>query len=1062
MAREQPRVSSEPMGAGELSRAARSLESVQGNVAGQTMAIQSLSMSTQSAVINVGAQMNALGSQLAGLNSAISRMAGGIGMSSMPPPPPMMAMGGGGGFHMPSMAPVAGGMARAGMGVMSGLGTIGTGLGYMGGAMASPFMGNVPVTRTSYGAEMSGNASAYQAAVLGSGLGVGRGTMRNMNYDRATSAGRERFGDMAGNAALSIGAGAASLGTGLVGDFIGSRMIMPALGYSGSGLAGGLAGSLLGGAVMAPAAMALQQTMEQTSQIGKLGDQYGRNAFRMGGRSPSREGRSAFGKAGLDIAIQDMTLTSGDVSEITAGMFNNDLTRGVRGTSEASDRLRELSRSVKTMARTLGGSYGEMMQTAGELQSIGMNVNPQNTRQAVFGASSVQGMTGKEGMAAGMNLAQPFVGMGMGAQGFGIGLMSANAGQSAVQSGALGGNTLAAIGGREGAQALMSRSMANFLQGSGGMAMLAGGMTGGGGFGMGNVSGMGMQGILGRGGAMASGNNLLQLAMNPQGLMEEAGKNPTALMAQMASQAMDIGKQVAPKGASQQDIFKIGLQALTGAKGPELDALAKTIEAAPAANREMMERQARQASQAMKSDIMEQRSLSGQFGRATQRLTQPLAEEAKFLGDFWGNTAENLASGVEKSLYGTKSVYGMGKVGASDAKKLFEAMGKAEDGNGFIGKRALENRGKMDVIGRNYDKERASRPKLNKGGILAAQKALEEKLDESDVLRPKLASIKAKLADESDPREIQLLMREATELLGDMYTGSAKGAFEVALSKELGLSVSDGLAGVGRGQSVITHEMKVKNQDDLNALQRAITDSPLGGLGFGVGEDKIKSVLSSKEGQEFLRTGNLDIINRMDPQSKKILTGTRSMGEVGKRVVDMMKLEADETAFNTGASDLSARLSTAGLEDKAKGLAQGGASAANALAGMDLSPEEIAKLQEGGLSEMGAASLGLKAGKIDAAMSKTIQELMSPEDFKRILGKDDPNPNELTVDELKEIRGSAISAVMSGEVSVSSDGETNVTKNQAQLLLSATQKYSELAGYTARLGAIVDMIEARK
>jgi hypothetical protein len=51
---------------------------------------------------------------------------------------------------------------------------------------------------------------------------------------------------------------------------------------------------------------------------------------------------------------------------------------------------------------------------------------------------------------------------------------------------------------------------------------------------------------------------------------------------------------------------------------------------------------------------------------------------------------------------------------------------------------------------------------------------------------------------------------------------------------------------------------------------------------------------------------------------------------------------------------------------------------------------------------------------------------------------------------------------MSGEVSVSSDGETNVTKNQAQLLLSATQKYSELAGYTARLGAIVDMIEARK
>jgi hypothetical protein len=364
--------------------------------------------------------------------------------------------------------------------------------------------------------------------------------------------------------------------------------------------------------------------------------------------------------------------------------------------------------------------------------------------------------------------------------------------------------------------------------------------------------------------------------------------------------------------------------------------------------------------------------------------------------------------------------------------------------------------------GKQYDKDRASRPKLNKGGILAAQKSLEYELKESPDLREKLASIKARLADESSPVVIQSLMNDATDLLGDMYTGSAKGSFEVALSKELGQSVSDGLAGRGRGQSAITDEMKERNQDDLNALQRAITDSPLGGLGFGVGEDKIKSVLSSKEGQEFLRTGNLDIIDKMDPQSKKILNGTRSMGEVGKRVVDMMKLEADETAFNTGASDLSARLNTAGLGDKSEGLKQGGASAANALAGMDLSPEEIAKLQEGGLSEMGAASLGLKAGKIDAAMSKTIQELMSPEDFKRILGKDDPNPNELTVDELKEIRGSAISAVMSGEVSVSSDGETNVTKNQAQLLLSATQKYSELAGYTARLGAIVDMIEARK
>ena len=1065
MAREQTRVGAEPMGSGELARAARSLESVQGNVAGQTMAIQSLSMSTQSAVLNVGAQMNALSSQLASLNSSIARLSGGMAMTAMPPPPPMMAMGGGGGFQMPSMAPFAGAAGRAGLGMMSGLGTIGTGLGYMGGAMAAPFMANVPVTRAGYGAEMAGGASAYQAAVLGSGLGVGRGTMRGMNYDWAREAGARRFGDIVGSGAVSGVGGIASLGAGMMGDFIGSRMLMPALGYSGSGLVGGLAGSIAGGAVMAPVTMAIDQTMRQTAAIGQLGDQYGRNAYRMGGsRRPSRDDRSAFGRAGLDIAIQDMTLTGQDVTDITAGMFNNDLTQGVRGTGQASDRLRELSRSVKTMARTLGGSYGEMMQTAGELQSIGMTINPETTRRAVFGGASVQGMTGRQGLAAGMNLAQPFVGMGLGAQGLGIGLMSANAGQSAVQSGALSGNALAAVGGREGAQGLLSRATANFLQGPAGMAMLAGGMTAGGGFDMANVAGKGMQGILGRGGAMAGGNNLLQLAMNPQALMEQAAKDPTALMAQMSAMAMDTGRRLAPPGASQRDIFKLGLQEVTQMRGPELDALAKTIEATPAANREMMARQASEAAAAMKSDVMEQRSVTGRFGRWRQGLTQPMAEGLNQVKDIFGNAAETAVGSTSEALYGTSSVFGTGSTTMSGAESLLGAMKTT--------KKTMETKTLADIIfsndyelkrqrkraslalGAAYEAERGRRKKVNKRGVAAADEQLQDMLARDPEKRADLASIKAKLADESDPVEIQKLTIEATDLLGEMYNGGTKGSFDVALSKELGRSVSEGLAGRGQGASVITDEMKEQNQEDLNSLQSAMRRSI---FDFTVSEKDIKEALSSDKAQEFMRTGNRKLLTGMDDKQIRILAAAKESGGVGQRVLGQMRLESSEQGFNIGAKNLSGVFARAGMQDLGQGLEKGGSTAAGVLGGLELGPEEIAKLREAKLGDRMAGALGLRAGKIDSGMMSQLKGLVTPTELNKIVKGE--SPGELSPEELTQIRVSSASATLAGET-VAPEGE-GVTTNQAQMLMTTTTEMRKLAEANIRLAVIVDKIEAK-
>lgn len=1025
------------MGAGELARAARSLESVQGNVAGQTMAIQSLSMSTQSAVLNVGAQMNALSSQLASLNSSIARLSGGMAMSSMPPPPPMMAMGGGGGFQVPNLAPMGAAMGRAGMGMMSGLGTIGTGLGYMGGSMMAPIMGNVPVTRTPYGGEMAGNASMYQAAVLASGLGVGRGTMRNMNYDRATQAGRERMGDIFGAGMLATAGGAAHLGAGLMGDFVGSRMIMPMLGYSGGGLAGGIAGSLAGGAVMAPVTMALQQTMEQTAQINKFGQQYGRNAHRAGLGRPGRDDRASFGRTGLDVAISDMTLSAQDVTDITAGMFNNDLTRGVRSTSEANDRLRELSRSVKTMARTLGGSYGEMMQTAGELQSIGMTINPENTRRAVFGAGSVSGMTGQQGMAAGMNLAQPFVGMGLGAQGFGIGLMSANAGQYAVQSGALSGNTLAAVGGREGAQGLMSRATANFLQGPGGMAMLAGGMTGGGGFGMGNVAGRGMQGILGRGGAMASGNNLLQLALNPQALMEQAAQEPTAIMSQMASQAMDIGRQVAPKGASQRDVLKIGLRALTGMEGPELDALAKTIEAQPEANRKFMREQASQASSAVTSDIVEQRSITGRLGRGMQRLTQPLAGLGSDIMTRTGNEAEAVGSWLEKKVYGTETVQGMGRATMADVKDLrSELVKRGAFGSSKVTGRRQPTRESMTAIENSFLDNVAMDPRKTE----------------------KLARIKAELADTSDPERKRELVEEAMSLFPEYVKNAQPGstlearntAIEKVLGRELGNNVSAIRSGEGNASSVITEEMKRKDEEDVNFIKHKLRDT-------GMGEDKIKKIIASDKVSDYFSAkdpaARREIIKTLSDEEKRVIGAISGDKERLGRMTSKMRRESSQASLAAGGEALSGAMGLAGIEGGGLLSGSGAGGVIEGLGKLNLGEDEISRLRETGqVGEGLLTSLGLRTGKVDAGMREKMKSIMSPSEVLAI-------GDELSPEELEEIRGGQVAVDIRGEMKV--DENQKVTQNQAQMLMTVTQDSKKLAEYTKQLGDIVERIKSK-
>jgi hypothetical protein len=942
----------------------------------------------------------------------------------------MSAGGGGGGFQMPAFAPMAG---RAGMGVMGALGTIGAGLGYMGGSMMAPLIGNVPVTRTPYGAEMNQNASAYQALMLGSGLGVGRGTMRNMNYDRAVGAGRERFGDMVGAGSLATAGGAASLGIGLMGDFIGSRMIMPALGYSGGGLAGSIGGSILGAAAppVLLAQLALQQTMEQTAQIQKFGDQYGRNAYRMGQGRPGRADRAAFGRAGLDVAIQDMTLTADDVTEITAGMFNNDLARGVRSTSEASDRLRELSRSVKTMARTLGGSYGEMMQTAGELQSIGMNINPQTTRRAVFGASSVFGMTGKEGMAAGMALAQPFVGMGMGAQGFGMGLAAQNLANYGIQTGALSPELAAAVGGREGAGAMMQQGNLNFLRGGAGMAMLAGGLGAGGGFGMGNLQGLGMNQILGRGGRQMTQENLLRLGVAPQQLMRQATESPEALLAQQLSQTVSIAESM----GIDNDMGRMAIFGqLTGKGGAELEAAWALAKKSPEAARESMKAQSRQAGAAMTSDIVEQRSIGGRIGRAVQQATQPFAGLGSDIMTRTGNQAEALASWAEKKVYGTDTIQGMGRATMSDVGDL---------------RSELVKRGEFGSV------KGVSRRQPTKESQTAVENSFVDNIAMNPQASEKLARIKQELADTSDPERKRELIDEAMSLFPEYARDAKPGstlearntAIERVLSRELGDNVGAIRSGEANASSAITEEMKKRDEQDIDYIKYQVRD-------LGLGEDKIKKIMSSDKVKEYMSATDpktrLEISKTLSDEEKRVIGAvSRDKDRLG-RVTKKMRMESAQASLAAGGKVLSTAMGLAGIEGGETFL--GGASGTlQGLSGMSLSKEEIDRLRGTGMVSEGlATSLELRTGKIDAETRKKLKSIMSPSDVLS-LGDD------LDQDELDRIRGGQIGVDVQGEVKMSEDQK--LTQTQAQLLASTTTKYNELAQNVKELASIVERIK---
>lgn len=1058
-ARDRPQMTAEPMGAGELSRAARSLESVQGNVAGQTMAIQGLSMTTQSAVTNFSAQMNALGSQIASLNSSIARLGGGLSMAAAPMTMPSPAYGGGAGFPsapgvgsgfaMSNLAPMAAGFGTTAMrgagAAFGGMQTVGTGIGYMTGAAMAPIFGSAGATRTSYGAELSPQTGLFSSMMIGSGLGVSNQDMRGMHYSRVREAGAEKFGDKMGGMAQGMVTGGMKFGADMAGAAFASRVLLPALGYSGSGIVGGLAGGIIGSGLAAPVTMAIGEVADQASSIKRFGDQYKRNAYRMGTQKAGRSERNAFGSSALSLSIEDLSLTGQDVSDITAGMFSGDLTRGVRDARGASDRLRSLSQSVKEMARTFGGSYAEMTQTASELQALGVTANTQSLRQATLSSAGVFGATASQGLQAGMAGARMFAGMGLGSQGFGIGTASANLANYATQTGAMNANTLAAVGGREGAANVMNQAAANFLRGPAGMALAFGGLGAGGQFNMANTSGLGTSDLLARGSQQATRENMLRMFVRPQDAQQAMAEDPNALLAAQAGQSIDAARVVYGKYGKDklsQDEFASVYGQMTGLQGPELQAAIDQIRNAPEALKESQKKVMKEASDQMLSGMMERRSATGRMGRYVSRSLQPYGESLALAGAGVAAASERALEDVSDSLWNSKKTALVGKADLDSIRAIQENITAGKGENDFA---AMVNQNKRSRQ-RTATKEEKVQGELD----------LREKLARDPRAKSKVNELAAKIRAESDPETKTELANELLSSLGKFYDdipmegpGSEKrSAIQDALTRITGVSIEDALNGVNQRGSVVTEEQKKQVARDVSGIRDKIAEGQTmyeWMTSKSVSEADIERIVSSDKANEYFRavaSGSQEAVigalENMTDEEKAVVQAAEKVDGARDRINKKVKQQSAEENIKAAGLAYSDVFRKAGLS--AAGMTGDASMIVASLGALEVNKENIDKLKKEKVSDEVIKSLSIDTGKIEGNEAQYIKDLLGDERAKEFLDR-----GELSQKDLGAIRAQAISMDRKGMTVTGASGGGDVSQEQAAMMLQAAQQYTKLA-----------------
>jgi hypothetical protein len=661
----------------DLSSAAQGLQSVQGNIAGQTMAIQQMSMSGAQQVQSMNMVMMQLNMSIGQLVGAMSQMTSAmrvqgfqsVSQASMPPPmpfiPPAPSFGGFMGGLAAGAGDVVGSLGRMTMNAgRMGVGALtagARGIGSLYGAAAAPFFGasyTPPELGTQFGSV--GNAGMMRSLFLGSGVGAAfsRPSFQMTTAGELQRLAAERGAFKFGEIGLGAASGLAGFGLSMLGGQAGSALggflggsALGGLGRLGGSLAGGIAGMGIGSLLSAP----INQTMDQIGQIRAGGELFSRNAFRFLG--PDQRGtmgttsfrdRTRFGASMQSEGIEDLTFGQDEMQRIFGGMVGSDLTRGVNTAQQARQRLRQTKESIKIIGQTMAMTIEESAGLLGDLQAAG--VDPSRAMR-VMGGFNVSGLTRREAMGGQMAFSQSFAGTGL--QGAGLmrmGAQSQQLAQTAIRMGALSPEQLAGVGGRSGAQQVLGSAMTQLMQGDFGTMMMFAGMPGGG---VGSVRG-GALGVMGQAGSAANPGRMAAFAANPQAFMRDAMKDPR-VMSQMFSQIASAAQAIRPPGVSQRDAMALVLQG-QGMNSVQADALLSMLEQSPQAMRDQTHEMQAGLNDMAISQRVESFGIFGRAGRSIQRTTRPAAQGISGFVAGAQDTVMNMTMDARDRILGIENV----------------------------------------------------------------------------------------------------------------------------------------------------------------------------------------------------------------------------------------------------------------------------------------------------------------------------------------------------------------------------------------------------------------------
>lgn len=664
--------------ASELSSAARIMQMSQGGVSNQTQAIAAMAQQQQQQSQQIAQLISGLSFNISQLSSAVAQSVGAQRAASLATPPLVQSTGGfmpGGFGHsgmsafnpMPMMSALGGGAMAAGRLFAGGANLAMRGIGYAGGAMASPFLGG-QYMGPGAGQMMGtfGNAGFARSFAGGMGLNMG---LRPGQFAMGTEAAADRAGFKAGEIAIGAGAGIMNLGGsvigglgrmgglagglgGMLGGALGGQMgpVGGALGTIGGTALGGFAMGGPAGAAAALAGLAITKAVEAT--VGKIvekageirgsGEMFGRNAFRMGGsRRMSQVDRTQFGVGMSKMATEDLTYNMQDLQEIMAGGIENDMFRGVNGARQAQQRMRELKDTVKTISQTLGTSIRESMDVMNSMQGLG--IAPSGQMSAILSGSTIQGMTRGEALQGSMSFSNRFAGTGFQGRGlFNLGTQSQGLGQTAMRMGLLSSEQIAAVGGRQGVGQVMGNVTMGLAQSGLGTMNMAAAMRRG----HGGVSGNAMSALSQAGGA-GGASDLVDFAANKSELMRDAINDP-AFRLNMLAQVSSIADQFAGQG-TKKNRMKLALKSF-GIDGAEAGVFMAMMEAEPQAQRDRLNELQRARSDLQANQIAENYDIgalaSRKVGRVLGGPAAAVARGAATLGDAVNNTSLRMRNAI--------------------------------------------------------------------------------------------------------------------------------------------------------------------------------------------------------------------------------------------------------------------------------------------------------------------------------------------------------------------------------------------------------------------------------